>query len=368
MDSTDKEDSIYSINNTQDKAEPDTKILPKKRGRPRKNKILDKVPNIIDIKKKININNENRELILHLPIFGKEEHTKKNINSDIISDNMSENVSDIINTSNMDKNEDTQDNIFTLSEQNNSEESELSNDLICELKAKNKLIKSLRDENNELKRLIQDTSATMYKEIKTVPMNVSFVSIENGQQIICENTDIACWWCTYQFNSFPCFIPDKYINNTFYVFGCFCSFNCASAYNMNLADYKVSERNSILRKLYAIIYGNYSEIPLAPSREVLKKYGGPISIEEYRQLFSNITKEYKLLLPSMLNQNVYIEEKIIDKNNLDKNNKLSIPEINQTHDSKNIIPVKKKLIHNSTSFNIIDTIGIREKNSHKFNV
>ena len=38
MDSTDKEDSIYSINNTQDKAEHDTKILPKKRGRPRKNK------------------------------------------------------------------------------------------------------------------------------------------------------------------------------------------------------------------------------------------------------------------------------------------------------------------------------------------
>src|SRR5690349_6873648 len=43
-------------------------------------------------------------------------------------------------------------------------------------------------------------------------------------------TKMHCWWCDHQFNNYPCFIPTKYYKKTYYVYGCFCSFNCAMAY------------------------------------------------------------------------------------------------------------------------------------------
>ena len=47
-----------------------------------------------------------------------------------------------------------------------------------------------------------------------------------------EATNIKCWWCTLSFDDVPCFIPKKMRNGKYHVFGCFCSFNSAMAYNL----------------------------------------------------------------------------------------------------------------------------------------
>jgi hypothetical protein len=40
----------------------------------------------------------------------------------------------------------------------------------------------------------------------------------------------ACFWCTYEFDNPPIYIPKHYIKNTYNVYGCFCSPECATAF------------------------------------------------------------------------------------------------------------------------------------------
>ena len=43
-------------------------------------------------------------------------------------------------------------------------------------------------------------------------------------------TDVFCGWCIHPFNNIPCAIPEKYKNGKFYLYGCFCSFNCSASF------------------------------------------------------------------------------------------------------------------------------------------
>lgn len=329
---------------------------PRKRGRPRKNKIIDKPQKIVE-RKRTTTENENREIILHLPLFG-----KKNNNSSPDSEknaftmaSASENVKDTVDAT------------LTISDQesvdDNNDDSLHVGELINEIRKKNKIIKQLKEDNNILKNVVGENAFMSCREIKIIPSNVVFIDNKNNKTIICEKTNIACWWCTYTFDTLPCFIPERYFDGKFYVFGCFCSFDCAKAYNLSLNDYKVPDRNSLIKKLYHAIKGVDDEIPIAPPREILEKFGGPLTIDEYRKISRGINKEYKLLLPPMVNLIACIEEKTKDKNVI----RNTIPEVkHNTINEKNIIPVKKKLLHDSGNLNIIDTIGIKEKNKGFF--
>ena len=42
----------------------------------------------------------------------------------------------------------------------------------------------------------------------------------------------ACFWCTYDFDNPSIFIPKYEINNSYFVYGCFCSLECACAHLM----------------------------------------------------------------------------------------------------------------------------------------
>ena len=56
-------------------------------------------------------------------------------------------------------------------------------------------------------------------------------------------------------------------------------------------DYKINDRYSLIKKIYEELHSNDSgklkELKLAPPKEILKKYGGSIDIEEYRKCFNN---------------------------------------------------------------------------------
>ena len=127
-----------------------------------------------------------------------------------------------------------------------------------------------------------DDSKNIHEKLKKLQMN-----LHNNN--VCE-TDSACFWCTCNFSNLPIFIPKFEINNTYHVYGCFCSPECATAYLMNeTIDSSIKfERYHLLCYIYGKVYDYKSNIKPAPDpRYTLKKYFGNLSIEEYRQLFDS---------------------------------------------------------------------------------
>lgn len=97
------------------------------------------------------------------------------------------------------------------------------------------------------------------------------------------NTTVVCYWCCHKFDTPPLGIPVQYNQDQFQVFGCFCSLECASAYNFkqnhNLDE--MWERNNLIHLLSRRM--NY-EAPVkpAPDRLALKLFGGYMEIEQFR--------------------------------------------------------------------------------------
>lgn len=127
-------------------------------------------------------------------------------------------------------------------------------------------------------------------------------------------TDIKCWWCCYNFDNPPFGIPIKYENDTFYVYGCFCSFNCSLSYNFNSNIDKKWERAGLIKLLYNKTFNTEKELNYAPNRECLKDFGGYMSIKEFRLKNENIN--YNINFPPMLSIIPQMEEiKIIKETN-----------------------------------------------------
>ena len=86
----------------------------------------------------------------------------------------------------------------------------------------------------------------------------------------------------------------KYISNTFYLYGCFCSPECAAAYNFNqYSSDEVWEYTRLLNLLYKDLYKE--KIKLAPPRNSLDIFGGHMNIQEFRSYNNNYKKKFKKL-------------------------------------------------------------------------
>jgi hypothetical protein len=118
----------------------------------------------------------------------------------------------------------------------------------------------------------------------------------------------ACFWCTYDFDNPPIFIPKYHIKSTYHVYGCFCSPECATAYLMKEDIDKSSkfERYYLLNYIYSKIYDYKTSIKPAPNPEyTLDKFYGNLSIQEYRSLLKNdrlflvVDKPLTRLLPEL---------------------------------------------------------------------
>lgn len=149
-------------------------------------------------------------------------------------------------------------------------------------------------------------------------------------------TDIHCFWCRHSFSSRPIGCPINYkssrlfkkyyseITKNNYVLeetvtmkqlddsklsknenyfslelepqnhyvtdGIFCSFNCCYAFieeNKNRTLYNQSE--SLLKKIYYDLFPNYDvQLVKSPHWRLLKKYGGELTIDEYRKNFFKV--------------------------------------------------------------------------------
>ncbi len=143
----------------------------------------------------------------------------------------------------------------------------------------------------------------------------------------------ACFWCTYDFDNPPVYIPKHFIKDTYHVYGCFCSPECATAYLMeeNLDSSTRFERYHLINHIYSKIYNYTKNIKPAPNPYyMLNKYYGNLSIQEYRALLKNerlfliVDKPLTRVLPELHedNDDFIINNKIIPSNNLQIKKKL----------------------------------------------
>jgi len=315
----------------------------KKRGRPKKStQLVSSIP-----KNKTTLNNDEEvedELILHLPLL-KSDIASLNINK--YNDNETD-YSELINN-NQDDNDDEDDNDNDNKNKNNEF---ISNDI--HLKQFGLIIRKLKEENDELKKYLKEITPMYFTEVKLYPIDLKLFDLHNNQ-LIPKKTNICCWWCTYQFDTLPTYLPEKYCREQFYVSGCFCSFNCAGAYNLSLNDNKIWERYSLLKQLYYIINKDKInsiigiEINIAGPKELLEKYGGTMKIDDYRKNSKILGREYHKLIPPFIPSTLVYEETTNSKIN-GKN--VNINNIISMHSKSDNIIIKRKTSTNMISEHI----------------
>lgn len=101
------------------------------------------------------------------------------------------------------------------------------------------------------------------------------------------NSSSHCWYdtCLLDEEKFKVQIPLRKEKNIYYTIGDFCSFSCALSY-LNEKDILMNENTIFLKKMLFDMKKEItqSDTPIlrAPSRELLKKFGGSFEIDEFR--------------------------------------------------------------------------------------
>lgn len=139
------------------------------------------------------------------------------------------------------------------------------------------------------------------------------------------STSIWCRWCCSPFTGPPVSIPRWYINETFFVYGCYCSYSCAAAHLFNRGDITEDDKwesYNLLHLLRKRILGvnETKKIPLAGPQELLQKFGGPLPIKEFRDLNKETHthhRVFKVLYPPMISIVPKIEENTFSTENED---------------------------------------------------
>ena len=139
------------------------------------------------------------------------------------------------------------------------------------------------------------------------------------------NKKSACFWDTCEFDNPPIYIPKHFMNNSYHVYGCFCSPECAVAHLMNepIDSSTKFERYYLLNSIYGKIYDYKKNIKPAPNPYyMLEKYYGNLNIQEFRALLRNerlflvVDKPLTRIMPELHedNDDFIINNKIIPSN------------------------------------------------------
>jgi hypothetical protein len=122
----------------------------------------------------------------------------------------------------------------------------------------------------------------------------------------------ACFWCTYEFDNHPCYIPKYEMDGTIFGYGSFCRPECAVAFLMkeNIDDSTKFERYHLLNQIYSKVYNYKKNIKPAPNPfYLLEKYYGNMTIQEYRKMLKTehmllvIDKPLTRILPELHEDN-----------------------------------------------------------------
>jgi hypothetical protein len=296
----------------------ETKTVAKKRGRkPKGGKIIQQIVPLVN-------NKETKpNVILHLKCFLKDLYNNALLNTNIESFNFASNKNnspyEIINV-----NENNMNNTEDDTKYNKYYEDDIENDYDYE------------DSSNKNK---ENDIREIWRKLKVLEHNLHINNISDKKS--------ACFWCTYDFDNPPIYIPKHYIKDTYHVYGCFCSPECSVAYLMeeSIDSSSKFERYHLLNHIYSKIYDYKKNIKPAPNPYyMLEKYYGNLSIQEFRALLRNerlflvVDKPLTRVLPELHedNDDFIINNKIIPSNTYQIKKKLQ-----KKQQSKNNILTEK---------------------------
>jgi len=313
--SDNKENSDSSVDLMEDKNffsfnNENNKPIAKKRGRkPKGGKIIQQII-------PLNLNKESKpNIILHLKCSLKDLQNNSTVENDIQSYNSFNFQNKIPLNYDLINNEkySTQDlNIITSTKFPIEEELELEEE------------KSVKEND------IRD----IWKKLKVLEHNLHLNNVNDKKS--------ACFWCTYEFDNPPIYIPKHYIKDSYHVYGCFCSPECATAYLMeeNIDSSAKFERYHLLNHIYSKIFDYKKNIKPAPNPfYLLEKYYGNLSIQDYRTLLRNerlfliVDKPLTRILPELHedNDDFIINNKIIPSNNFQIKKKLQKKQLTKSN-------------------------------------
>ena len=159
----------------------------------------------------------------------------------------------------------------------------------------------------------------IWKKLKILEHNLHINNITNKKS--------ACFWDTCEFDNPPVYIPKHFMNDTYHVYGCFCSPECAVAHLMeeNIDSSIKFERYQLMNHIYSKVYNYKKNIKPAPNPYyMLEKYYGNLTTQEYRSLLQNerlflvVDKPLTRIMPELHedNDDFIINNKIIPTNNI----------------------------------------------------
>jgi len=295
--------------NMDEPLEPLEPVLKKRGRKPKGGKIIQQVSSV-------NNNKETKpNIILHLKCSLKELNSNtlgNNIESFNFSSDKNNSSYEIINTKNNNYNQINQ--LVEVSCKNDDDMYYYSDDNDSSVKNK---------ENN---------NKEICKKLKKLAYNLHTNNNNDKKS--------ACFWCTYDFDNPPIYIPKNFIKESYNVYGCFCTPECATAHLMeeNIDSSTKFERYFLLNHIYSKIYDYKKNIKPAPNPYyMLEKYYGNLSIQEYRLLLKNerlflvVDKPMTRIFPELHedNDDFVINNKIIPSSNNQIKNK-----IQRKHQSK----------------------------------
>ena len=194
-------------------------------------------------------------------------------------------------------------------------------------------IQDFDEDDSSLSGTKEQNMKDIYKKLKQLEQNLHINNINDKKS--------ACFWCTYEFDNPAIYIPRYFLKNSYHVYGCFCSPECAVAHLMeeNIDSSTKFERYHFINHLYAKIYNYNRNIKPAPNPYyMLEKYYGNLSIQEYRALFKNerlfliVDKPLTRILPELHedNDDFILNNKIIPSNNYQIKKKIQRKPQNKT--------------------------------------
>ena len=184
-----------------------------------------------------------------------------------------------------------------------------------------------KQKNNCIYTTIDTKETNLEEEIEN---NINSLNYNNN--LYNNNTNysnIKCNWCLHGCNEEIIHLPYNIANNVFNMYGNFCCPECAAAFNFNdLNDDLIWERFSLLNYVYNKKNSKYN---IAPSRLILDIFGGPLTINEFREII-NTNKNINTILPPLYiikpqieitqNEDIYIPLNINRVNKYTKDLKL----------------------------------------------
>ena len=269
----------------------DNKQVAKKRGRkPKGGKIIQQNLLLTDAK-------ENRpNVILHLKCFFKDLNDNKLFSSDLDSFNFS--------------NANLSYNVINKPDINNSLNQASKIDEEIDYDSEYDDVKdSNLNKNNDIREI--------WKKLKVLEQDLHLNNVSNKK--------CACFHDTCDFDNPPIYIPKYFMNETYHVYGCFCSPECAVAYLMKepIDTSTKFERYYLLNHIYCKIFEYKKNIkPAADPFYMLEKFYGNLTIQEYRALLRNerlflvVDKPLTRIMPELHedNDDFIINNKIIPSN------------------------------------------------------